>query len=113
MYFASSLCYVRVILSDEFTADIFSSLLTRIEEVCSFTDKEQSRRIVSGLRWLGLLSFEQATVVGRRPLDTLCGQLKKLMTYQSGQRDLVLLFNKVVIHWKKGKPVCISGPNPN
>lgn len=38
-------------------------------------------------------------------LDTLCAQLEKLMSFQSGERDLVMLQHKFVIEWSDGKKV--------
>ena len=51
------------------------------------------------MRWVGMLSSEKATIVGRNLLDTLCTQLEKLMSYKPGERDLVMLQHKFVVQW--------------
>ncbi len=57
------------------------------------------------MRWMGLFSSEPATIVGGNPLDTLCAQLEKLMSFSSGERDLVMLQHKFVVEWSDGKKV--------
>jgi len=61
-----------------------------------------SSRIISGLRWVGLLSTQPATV---RPtlLDTLCARLEELMHYAEGERDMVMLQHKFVVEWGDGR----------
>ncbi|MCJ1358753.1 MAG: hypothetical protein MMC33_008753 [Icmadophila ericetorum] len=79
-----------------------NSLISRIKEVCNFPNSAESERIISGLRWIGLLSSEKAIIRGGNLLDTLCGQLEKLMSFQPGERDLVMLQHKFVIEWSDG-----------
>jgi hypothetical protein len=43
------------------------------------------------MKWMGISSMEQATIVGRNLLDTLCTRLEKLMSFAPGERDLVML----------------------
>ncbi|KAH0559726.1 hypothetical protein GP486_003762 [Trichoglossum hirsutum] len=83
-----------------------SSLISRIKEICRFSSETNGDRIISGLRWLGLLSSEQAIVKGS-PLDTLTGQLEKLLTYQPGERDLIVLQHKFVVEWSDGKTLYV------
>ena len=52
-----------------------------------------------------ILSSEQAPIVGQNLLDTLCGRLEKLMRFEPGQRDLVMLQHKFVIAWPDGTKV--------
>lgn len=86
-----------------------SALITGTKEVCKFTSEAESDRIISGLRWIGLLSDEKATITGGNLLDTLCAQLEKLMSFQPGEQDLVMLQHKFVVEWADGKTVsCFS-----
>lgn len=57
------------------------------------------------MRYFGLFSSEKATIRGGNLLDTLCGQLEKLLSFQPGERDLVMLQHKFVVEWKDGKKV--------
>ena len=57
------------------------------------------------MRHFGLFSSEKANISGGNLLDTLCGQLEKLLTFQPGERDLVMLQHKFVVEWKDGKKV--------
>lgn len=84
---------------------LFSVLISRIKEICEFPNEAESDRITSGLRWIGLFSSKQADVRGGNLLDTLAGQLEKLMSFQPGERDLVMLQYKFVIEWSDGKTV--------
>ncbi|KAI9820870.1 MAG: hypothetical protein M1832_003503 [Thelocarpon impressellum] len=84
-----------------------NSLISRIKEVCHFQSDVESERIISGLRWMGLLSSEQASVKGNL-LDTLCGQLEKRLSYLPGERDLVMLQHKFVVEQNDGKTETIT-----
>ncbi|KAL8723619.1 MAG: hypothetical protein Q9181_007247 [Wetmoreana brouardii] len=80
-----------------------NALVSRVKELCQFPNRAESERILSGLRWIGLFSSEQATVREDNLLDTLCAQLEKELSYQPGERDLVILQHKFVIEWHDGK----------
>ena len=61
------------------------------------------------MKWMGLLSAEKASIVDGNLLDTFCAQLDKLMSFQPGERDLVMLQHKFVVEWADGKMVsCIK-----
>ena len=82
-----------------------SALISRIKEVAKFTSEAESERIISGMRWMGILSSEKAIVVGGNLLDTLCTQLEKLMNFKPGERDLVMLQHKFVVEWSDEETV--------
>jgi spermidine synthase len=86
--------------------DFGSALVAKVNSVCQFPDASEESRIVSGLRWIGLFSDEKVTPRAGNLLDTLCAQLEKLMAYEEGERDLVMLQHKFVVEWKDGKKVC-------
>lgn len=91
---------------DNIIANVFvRTLIARIKEICKFPSLSESDRIISGLRWFGLFSLEHAPIVSGNPLDTLCGRLEKLLSYQPGERDLVILQHKFLIKWENGKLV--------
>ena len=54
---------------------------------------------------MGILSSEKATVIDGNLLDTLCAQLQKLMSYETGERDLIMLQHKFVVEWQDGQKV--------
>jgi hypothetical protein len=83
----------------------YSSLVARIKEVYRFPNVPESERIISGMRWLGLFSTEQASIKDGNILDTLCHQLAKLLGFKPGERDLVMLQHKFVVEWRDGKKV--------
>ena len=87
-----------------------SSLVATIKERCKFRSEAESERITSGMRYFGLLSSEEATIRGSNLLDTLCSRLEKLLSFQPGERDLVMLQHKFVVEWEDGKRVsCFKG----
>lgn len=79
------------------------SVVEKIKSVCAFPDASEETRIISGLRWIGLFSNQEVTVRGGNLLDSLCAQLEKLMAYEDGERDLVMLQHKFIVEWKDGK----------
>ena len=87
------------------TLFILSSLVTATKDKCKFPSEAESSRITTGMRYFGLFSSEEATVRGSNLLDTLCGQLEKLLSFQPGERDLVMLQHKFVVEWGDGKMV--------
>jgi len=82
-----------------------TSIIQRIQDICKFSTQAESIRIIDGLRWMGLFSSEKATITGNNLLDTLCTQLGRLMSFQPGERDLVMLQHKFVVEWADGKMV--------
>ena len=85
-----------------------STLVSSIKEKCKFPSEAESDRIISGMRYFGLFSSEEAAIQGQNLLDTLCSQLEELLSFQPGERDLVMLQHKFVVEWKSGKKVCVS-----
>ncbi|KAK1700589.1 saccharopine dehydrogenase [Colletotrichum godetiae] len=83
------------------------SLVTRIDEICDFSDVAERNRIIDGLRWIGLFSDKPATLRGNL-LDTLCAQLERLLRYQAWERDLVMLQHKFIVEWKDGSRETIT-----
>ncbi|EXJ80293.1 saccharopine dehydrogenase [NADP+, L-glutamate-forming] [Capronia coronata CBS 617.96] len=72
-----------------------------ISSKTKFNDTAEKKRIMSGLKWLGLFSETPITPRGN-PLDTLCATLEEKMQYEKGERDLVMLQHKFDIEWKDG-----------
>ncbi|TVY91208.1 Saccharopine dehydrogenase [NADP(+),L-glutamate-forming] [Lachnellula willkommii] len=56
------------------------SLISKIKEICSYTGEKELDLIISGFRWMGLLSDGKATVQGTL-LDTLAKHLEKTMSF--------------------------------
>ncbi|KAG8830773.1 hypothetical protein FRC17_004268 [Serendipita sp. 399] len=84
------------------TLSTFRTLIDRITALAEFPSASEKARIVSGLRWIGLLSSkEKATVRASNLLDTLCARLETLMAYEEGERDLVMLQHKFTVEWTK------------
>lgn len=81
-----------------------SSLIARIKEICNYAGEKELDLIISGFRWMSLLSDEEATVQDTL-LDTLAKHLEETMSYNPGERDLVMLQHKFVVEWADGKTV--------
>lgn len=79
-------------------------MISKINEICNYADEKEINIIVSGFRWMGLLSDEKAAVQ-ESLLDTLAKYLEKTMSFQPGERDLVMLQHKFVIEWADGQAV--------
>jgi len=89
------------------TDGLYSTLISRIKEVCQFPDASEAQRIISGFRWIGLFSSEKVKPRAGNLLDTLCAQLETLMKYETGERDLVMLQHKFFVEWADGTEVRI------
>ena len=76
--------------------------MAKVKELCQFPDESEATRIISGMRWVGLFSSEPAPIRASNLLDTLCARLEKLMAYEQGERDLVILQHKFVVEWADG-----------
>ncbi|OCH90753.1 saccharopine dehydrogenase [Obba rivulosa] len=85
-----------------------STLVARVRELCAFPDEAEAYRILSGLKWIGLFSQEKATVRDGTLLDTLCARLEKLMAYEEGERDFVMLQHKFIVEWQDGRQETIT-----
>ncbi|WEW61262.1 hypothetical protein PRK78_006752 [Emydomyces testavorans] len=85
-----------------------NSLVSQIQKLAKFENDEEKNRIISGMKWMGILSPNAATITGGNLLDTLCTQLEKLMSFQPGERDLVMLQHKFVIEWSDGRKETIT-----
>jgi saccharopine dehydrogenase (NADP+, L-glutamate forming) len=90
------------------SSDKDEDIIWAISSRTKFASTEEKDRIISGLRWIGLLSDEHITPRGN-PLDTLCATLEKKMQYEEGERDFVMLQHRFEIENKDGsKEVCTS-----
>ncbi|RDX51164.1 Saccharopine dehydrogenase [Lentinus brumalis] len=84
------------------------TLINRAKELCQFPDEEESTRIISGLKWIGIFSRDKAEIRYGNLLDTLCARLEPLMKFKEGERDLVILQHKFVVEWADGKTDTIT-----
>ncbi|KAI0738367.1 hypothetical protein C8Q80DRAFT_1061811, partial [Daedaleopsis nitida] len=80
-----------------------STLVAKAKEICQFPDEGESRRIISGLKWIGFFSSAPTKVRDGNLFDTLCAQLETLMAYAPGERDFIMLQHKFVVEWADGK----------
>lgn len=80
------------------------ALITAIKTVCDYADEDEHDLIISGFRWLGLLSTKQADVQDTL-LDTLAKRVEGIMRFKLGERDLVMLQHKFEVEWANGEKV--------
>ncbi|KAK0614119.1 putative saccharopine reductase [Immersiella caudata] len=77
--------------------DLEAAILSK----ATFESPEDQKRILGGLRWIGLFSDEPITPKGN-PLDTLCATLERKMEFEEGERDFVMLQHKFEIEHADG-----------
>ena len=82
-----------------------SALIASINEKCRFSGEAENDRTISDMRYFGFFSSEEATIRGRSLLDILCGQLKQALSFQPGERDLLMLQHKFVVEWENGQKI--------
>ncbi|KAK4452306.1 Saccharopine dehydrogenase [Podospora aff. communis PSN243] len=78
-------------------ADLEAAILSK----ATFESPEDQKRILGGLRWIGLFSDEPITPKDN-PLDTLCATLERKMEFEEGERDFVMLQHKFEIEHADG-----------
>ncbi|EFA77589.1 saccharopine dehydrogenase [Heterostelium album PN500] len=74
---AESLNYKFPIISRDIDADVKTAL--------------------DGIKWIGLLSETDQVVSKHTPIDTLCALLEKKLSYNAGERDIVVLQHEFII----------------
>lgn len=79
-----------------------ASLMAAIKNKTTFPNPEEEARILSGLKWIGIFSDDQAVARGNI-LDTLCARLETKMQYEKNERDMVVLQHKFGIQWNDGR----------
>ena len=87
------------------TDSVCRVIIECIKDVCQFPSEAEAERIIDGLRWMGILVDDKATVANGTPLDTLCARLEPLMSFKPGERDLVMLQHKFIVEWPDKKQV--------
>jgi spermidine synthase / saccharopine dehydrogenase (NADP+, L-glutamate-forming) len=100
--------YVSCVWHDMMLINYSRTLIDRITVLADFPSVSERNRILSGLRWIGLLSSEKVTPRGQNLLDTLCGRLESLMKYEEGERDLVMLQHKFTVERENGEEEIIT-----
>ncbi|ORX67545.1 Saccharopine dehydrogenase [Linderina pennispora] len=63
---------------------------------------EARRRVIHGIKWLGITSADVAASRRGTYLDVLCARLEDLMMYGEGERDMILLQHKFEVENKDG-----------
>ncbi|KAK9471998.1 Saccharopine dehydrogenase [Dipodascopsis tothii] len=77
------------------------AILAAIDAKVTFNDAVHRETVIKGFKWLGL--FTDNVVVPRKNfLDTFCVLLDKLLQYEEGERDFVMLQHKFGIEWADG-----------
>lgn len=79
-----------------------ADIIALIKSLTKFKSEDDEKRIIAGLKWLGLFSNKKITPRGN-PLDTLCATLEELMQYEKDERDMVCLQHKFGIEWANGE----------
>jgi saccharopine dehydrogenase (NADP+, L-glutamate forming) len=71
---------------------------------------DASDNVLDRFEWLGLFSNEGLPIIGKKttPLDILAARMDKLMPYQKGERDMIVLVHKFVARFAGGKEEQIS-----
>ncbi|KAI1329103.1 Saccharopine dehydrogenase [Xylariaceae sp. FL0255] len=87
-----------------------ADLVAKVKELCSFGDQNQDveKKVIAGLRWIGLFSDEQQAPFKGTLLDTLSAHLEEVCKFGPDERDLVMLQHKFVVDWPNGNTDTIT-----
>ncbi|KAJ2720384.1 saccharopine dehydrogenase (NADP+, L-glutamate-forming) [Coemansia sp. Benny D115] len=83
-------------------SDAPEDLLKAIEAKIDTQDPEARKRIIHGVKWLGITSPDVLASKRGTYLDVLCARLEDLMMYGEGERDMILLQHKFEVENKDG-----------
>ncbi|KAJ2469996.1 saccharopine dehydrogenase (NADP+, L-glutamate-forming) [Coemansia sp. RSA 2322] len=83
-------------------SDCPDDLLRAIEAKIDSQDPETRRRILHGVKWLGITSPDVLVSKRGTYLDVLCARLEDLMMYAENERDMILLQHKFEVENKDG-----------
>jgi len=78
------------------------TLVAKVVELAKFESEEEQQRIISGLKWIGLFDSKAAVEARGNLLDSLCASLEKLMQYEKGEKDMVMLQHRFEVTKKDG-----------
>ncbi|KAJ2801478.1 saccharopine dehydrogenase (NADP+, L-glutamate-forming), partial [Coemansia furcata] len=84
------------------SSDCPDELLKAIEAKIDTQDPESRRRILHGVKWLGITSPTVKVSKRGTYLDVLCARLEDLMMYGENERDMILLQHKFEVENKDG-----------
>ncbi|KAJ1890197.1 saccharopine dehydrogenase (NADP+, L-glutamate-forming) [Kickxella alabastrina] len=84
------------------SSDAPEDLLRMIESKIETQDPEARKRVLHGVKWLGITSTEVLASKRGTYLDVLCARLEDLMMYGEGERDMILLQHKFEVENKDG-----------
>lgn len=87
---------------------LYRTLVAKVNELVQPPNESEQRRILSGLRWIGLFSQKPIDEARGSALDTLCATLEKKMAYEEGEKDMVMLQHKFEITKKDGSRVRLT-----
>jgi len=66
-------------------------------------DQDKVRRVLEAFEWLGLISDTEEVALVDTPMDALCAQLLKKLTFEPNDRDIVILHHIFGIKWSDGR----------
>jgi saccharopine dehydrogenase-like NADP-dependent oxidoreductase len=66
-------------------------------------DQDKVRRVLEAFEWLGLISDSEEIALLGTPMDALCAQLLKKLTFEPNDRDIVILHHIFGIKWSDGR----------
>ncbi|KAJ1737706.1 saccharopine dehydrogenase (NADP+, L-glutamate-forming) [Coemansia sp. Benny D160-2] len=84
------------------SSDNSDELLKLIEAKIDTQDPEIRKRIIHGIKWLGITSPKVMASKRGTYLDVLCARLEDLMMYGEGERDMIILQHKFEVENKDG-----------
>lgn len=84
------------------SSDKPEDLIKAIEPKIEVQDPEARRRVIHGVKWLGITSADIGVDKRGTYLDVLCARLEDLMMYGEGERDMILLQHKFEVENKDG-----------
>jgi hypothetical protein len=104
-YVPSINCWIRIILLIVLPSPSYAStLFACIKAICKFPSEAESAHHLRAALDRDV-SDEKVEVRGGNLLDMLCARQERLMKYEEGERDLVMLQHKFVVEWADGSEV--------
>lgn len=95
----------KSVMAKMFGFDAYSESAVKdaIKNKADLNDESVSKKIFRGMAWLGLFSDTSVTKRGGNLLDTLCATLEAKMSFEEGERDMVLLQHTFEVETRDGE----------
>ncbi len=83
----------------DFTASLVGGRGNTIADIATYLDEKENSDIIKKIRWLGLLDESQIAIEKGSNADLLVDLMIKKMSYRSGEMDMTLVHDEIIVRF--------------